>query len=92
MVFCFFTIAISFLPILYELQCVILLVQILTGAHLTKNTNHDDDLPHSDHHVQFDAVGESTRVFPIVQNESVVALTLLCSSIVVTHSSASRNR
>lgn len=61
------------------LNCVTLLVQILTGAHLTKRSDEEVD-GHSDHHVQFDALGESTRVFPIVQDESVVALTLLCSS------------
>lgn len=32
------------------------------------------------HHAHFDAPSESTRVFPLVQNESIVALALLCSS------------
>jgi hypothetical protein len=62
------------------LNAITLVVQTLTGAFLTKTKDLNDGI---DHHVHLDflAPAESTRVFPVVQNESLVALVLLVSSI-----------
>ena len=64
------------MPILLDINALTLILQILTGAFLTRPL--EDDA--TEGHVQFDAPPGSTRVFPLVQNESIVALTLLCSS------------
>ncbi|KAJ3301884.1 hypothetical protein HDV03_000251 [Kappamyces sp. JEL0829] len=72
------TTALDHLHLLSELNALTLIIQILTGAHLTKSGSGSTG-PDTDHHVQFDAPPETTRVFPLVQNESIVALTLLCS-------------
>ncbi|KAI9001873.1 hypothetical protein BC832DRAFT_122634 [Gaertneriomyces semiglobifer] len=57
------------------------LVQIVTGALLTKVrsdvSDDSDELSEDEHHVHFDALPTS-RVFPQVQNEGVVALVMLC--------------
>lgn len=54
----------------------------MTGALLTKNRNvaadggiQEDD----DHHVHFDATPMEGQVFPLVQNEGIVALILICN-------------
>ena len=67
------------MPILLDINALTLILQILTGAFLTRPLEEDA----TEGHVQFDAPPGSTRVFPLVQNESIVALTLLCSSTTV---------
>ncbi|KAJ3055918.1 Rap1 GTPase-GDP dissociation stimulator 1 [Rhizophlyctis rosea] len=59
------------------------LLQIVTGALLTKNRNvaadgaiQEDD----EHHVHFDATPMEGQVFPLVQNEGIVALILICNA------------
>ncbi|KAJ3271114.1 hypothetical protein HDV01_007051 [Terramyces sp. JEL0728] len=57
------------------------LIQILTGAVVTRNSSDSpvNESHDADHHVHFDAAPEASKVFPMVQNESLVALTILCS-------------
>ncbi|KAI8822699.1 armadillo-type protein [Fimicolochytrium jonesii] len=71
---------------LIKARCIVPLIQIVTGALLTKaraseaesgpsNTEEEDD-----HHVHFDATPVEGQVFPMVQNEGVVALILLADA------------
>ncbi|KAJ3038533.1 Rap1 GTPase-GDP dissociation stimulator 1 [Rhizophlyctis rosea] len=59
------------------------LLQIITGALLTKSLPAagspvaDND---SEHHVHFDATPVEGQVFPLVQNEGIVALILICNA------------
>ncbi|KAH6578663.1 hypothetical protein BASA61_000128 [Batrachochytrium salamandrivorans] len=74
--------ATQFLNILFDLNCITPLVQIVTGAMLTKpiqpSETGDAEFV-GDHHVHFDALPIEGQVFPLVQNEGLVALTLICS-------------
>ncbi|KAI9331968.1 armadillo-type protein [Obelidium mucronatum] len=60
------------------------LVQIVTGALLTR-VNEDQDQsgsqPELHHHVHFDAVPSDGQVFPVVQNEGLVALILTANAL-----------
>ncbi|KAL5034970.1 hypothetical protein BDV3_004459 [Batrachochytrium dendrobatidis] len=74
--------ATQFLNILFDFNCIIPLVQIVTGATLTKpnqaSPTGDTEFV-EDHHVRFDALPIEGQVFPMIQNEGIVALTLICS-------------
>ncbi|KAI8898642.1 armadillo-type protein [Globomyces pollinis-pini] len=72
--------ALQFLPLLFSLNSITLVLQTLTGAVLTRSTTSPVTDFDSDNQVHFDAEPEAARVFPTIQNESIVALTLLCSS------------
>lgn len=74
--------ATEYIKTIMNLNSITLVVQTLTGAFLTKQLTQLEDL-FVDHHVHFDAPAEGSKVFPQVQNESIVALTLLVSSIFV---------
>ena len=72
--------ALQLLSIVLDFKSITLLVQIVTGALLTKliplsatGKAIDDDLVH------FDAVAAESQVFPMVQNEGLVALSLICA-------------
>eukprot|EP00842_Homolaphlyctis_polyrhiza_P000667 jgi/Hompol1/1600/HPOL_004796-RA len=75
--------ATQFLNILFDLSCITPIVQIITGAVLTKNVqqspSNETMSELEEHHVHFDAQPSEKQVFPMVQNEGLVALTLLCS-------------
>nr|KAJ3419462.1 hypothetical protein HK105_006932 [Polyrhizophydium stewartii] len=75
--------AVQFLPLFFDLNCIAPLVQIVTGALLTKTAQSADDGGDMDmedeHHVHFDALPSETQVFPLVQNEGLVSLTLICT-------------
>ena len=58
------------------------LLQIVTGALLTKSRNATADggiEDEDEHHVHFDATPMEGQVFPLVQNEGIVALILICN-------------
>ena len=72
--------AVQYLPRLFELRAITLVLQSLTGAFLTnQDISFGSTENFFDHHVHFDAPPKMTKVFPIVQNESLVALGLLAS-------------
>ncbi|KAJ2997127.1 hypothetical protein HDV02_005868 [Globomyces sp. JEL0801] len=71
--------ALQFIPLLFSLNSITLVLQTLTGAVLTRSTTSPVTDFDSDNQVHFDAEPEAARVFPTIQNESIVALTLLCS-------------
>ena len=55
-----------------------LLIQVVTGALLTVSPKTNDDSPAPlEHHVHFDAVPSDGQLFPVVQNEGIIALILL---------------
>jgi len=54
-----------------------ILVQIVTGATLTLDDSSQED--DGDRAVHFDAVSNEANVFPIVLNEGVVALMIMCT-------------
>ncbi|KAI8853107.1 hypothetical protein BC829DRAFT_20753 [Chytridium lagenaria] len=72
--------------ILVEANGIVPLIQIVTGALLTKprSNNADDDdnstSPTSEHHVHFDALPSEGQVYSLVQNEGLVALILICNA------------
>jgi hypothetical protein len=53
-----------------------ILVQIVTGATLTLEESSEDG---EDRAVHFDAVPNEANVFPVVLNEGVVALMIMCT-------------
>ncbi|TPX71475.1 hypothetical protein SpCBS45565_g01105 [Spizellomyces sp. 'palustris'] len=59
------------------------LIQIITGALLTRSRTSSDegtDVPEDEHHVHFDAMPLEGQVFPMVQNEGIVALILVADA------------
>jgi len=66
----------GFIKIILEAKGVPLLVQIVTGATLTLHATSQD---FSDRVVHLDAVPNEANVFPIVLNEGVVSLMLMCT-------------
>ncbi|KAJ3068209.1 Rap1 GTPase-GDP dissociation stimulator 1 [Podochytrium sp. JEL0797] len=65
------------------------LIQIVTGALLTRVAQGDsqggqapgESQPELHHHVHFDAVPSDGQVFPVVQNEGLVALILMMNAL-----------
>ncbi|TPX38360.1 hypothetical protein SmJEL517_g00347 [Synchytrium microbalum] len=60
------------------------LIQILTGALLTRDLPPDamsEDSTDEEVHVHFDALPSADQVFPLVQNEGLVALSLIATSV-----------
>ncbi|TPX39303.1 hypothetical protein SeMB42_g06383 [Synchytrium endobioticum] len=60
------------------------LIQILTGALLTRDTPPvavSEDSREEEVHVTFDALPSQDQVFPLVQNEGLVALSLMASNV-----------
>lgn len=76
--------ATKFLSMIFDLNAITLVVQIVTGALLIKasqksdtpSASNDDD----SHEVHFNAPPSMGQVFPLVQNEGIVSLALLCAS------------
>jgi hypothetical protein len=72
--------AMQLVPLLFKTNAITLVVQALTGAFLMDVNNYRTTSENSICvNVCFDAPAQQTKVFPIVQNESLVALTLLCT-------------
>ncbi|KAJ3310231.1 Rap1 GTPase-GDP dissociation stimulator 1 [Boothiomyces sp. JEL0838] len=71
----------QFIPNIVQLNSIAPLIQILTGAVVTRNSSESPahESHDADHHVHFDAAPEASKVFPMVQNEALVAITILCS-------------
>ena len=66
------------IPKLFELGAITLVVQSLTGAFLTNQETEFGSCENVfDHHAHFDAQPKTSKVFPLVQNQSLVALGLL---------------
>ncbi|KAJ3028135.1 UNVERIFIED_CONTAM: Rap1 GTPase-GDP dissociation stimulator 1 [Siphonaria sp. JEL0065] len=72
------------IKIILEANGITPLVQIVTGALLTR-VNDDQGQTGSqvelNHHVHFDAVPSDGQVFPVVQNEGLVALILMANAL-----------
>jgi hypothetical protein len=64
---------------LLESNAITLIVQIITGASLMKTSTKSDSID-KPHEVHFDAPASTAQVFPLVQNEGIIALALLCAS------------
>ncbi|KAJ3163055.1 hypothetical protein HDU86_002224 [Geranomyces michiganensis] len=77
--------ALPLLKNIVDAQGIVLLVQIVTGALLTRaRTDADGDrvgAGEDEHHVHFDALPIEGQVFPVVQNEGVVALVLITDAV-----------
>lgn len=74
----------GFIKTLIEAGSIPLLVQIVTGAILTATPSDIGTLgPSSSTHggVHFNAVPNEANVFPMVLNEGVVALMILCTGM-----------
>lgn len=70
--------AVQFLPIITSLNCVALIVQIITGAQLLALSNDSDQI--DEDRLDLDSFATLSKVFPSVQNEGILALALLLSS------------
>lgn len=69
----------AFIKVVIQARAVPILVQIVTGAILTTDdASQGDD---GDRAVHFDAVSNEANVFPIVLNEGVVALMIMCTGM-----------
>jgi hypothetical protein len=68
---------------LLDLNAITLIVQIVTGALLIKSAP-KSELQKEDetHEVHFNAPASMGQVFPLVQNEGIVSLALLCTSMI----------
>ncbi|KAJ3286654.1 Rap1 GTPase-GDP dissociation stimulator 1 [Borealophlyctis nickersoniae] len=79
--------ALHFTKAIVEANAIAPLIQIITGALLTKgrpgaspataDSSADNVEEGDDHHVHFDSVPLDGQVFPVVQNEGIVALILV---------------
>ncbi|KAI9104575.1 armadillo-type protein [Phlyctochytrium arcticum] len=69
--------AIPFLKFIVDSNALPPLVQIITGALLTKPREVDSQSADDEHHVHFDAVPVEGQVFPMVQNEGILSLILI---------------
>ncbi len=58
------------------------LIQIVTGA-LVYLSGSIMDKEVKDQHIKYEALADESSVFPVVQNEGIVALTLLCDGNVL---------
>jgi hypothetical protein len=68
---------------LLDSHAITLIIQIITGASLMKASTKSDsnDKPENEsHEVSFDAPASTAQVFPLVQNEGIIALALICTS------------
>ncbi|KAJ3105663.1 Rap1 GTPase-GDP dissociation stimulator 1 [Phlyctochytrium bullatum] len=67
-----------------DVNGIVPLMQIVTGALLTRPRNNDESGGDGDasdeHHVHFDALPSEGQVYPLVQNEGLVALILIANA------------
>ncbi|KAJ3180654.1 Rap1 GTPase-GDP dissociation stimulator 1 [Geranomyces variabilis] len=77
--------ALPLLKNIVDAQGIVLLLQIVTGALLTRARTDADGHAvgggEDEHHVHFDALPIEGQVFPVVQNEGVVALVLITDAV-----------
>jgi hypothetical protein len=77
----------QFIQTVVDANGIPLLIQVVTGALLTivpKSTDGDGSSPGPlEHHVHFDAVPSDGQLFPVVQNEGVIALILLANGMLL---------
>ncbi|TPX57100.1 hypothetical protein PhCBS80983_g04062 [Powellomyces hirtus] len=70
-----------------DAQGIVLLIQIVTGALLTRprttpmDAQTGAETSEEEHHVHFDALPVEGQVFPMVQNEGIIALVLVTDAI-----------
>ncbi|KAI9207738.1 armadillo-type protein [Polychytrium aggregatum] len=73
--------ALALMKCVVDANCIPPLIQIITGALLTKKVESTiDSLDDEERHVHFDALPLETQVYHIVQNEGLVAMILLCDA------------
>ncbi|KAJ3156493.1 Rap1 GTPase-GDP dissociation stimulator 1 [Geranomyces variabilis] len=77
--------ALPLLKNIVDAQGIVLLLQVVTGALLTRARTDADGHAvgggDDEHHVHFDALPIEGQVFPVVQNEGVVALVLITDAV-----------
>ncbi|KAI9347942.1 armadillo-type protein [Zopfochytrium polystomum] len=73
----------QFIETIVQANSIAPLIQIVTGALLTRSRaaeDGQDDGSDNQHHVHFDALPAESQVFPVVQNEGLIALILIANA------------